>query len=601
MAQDRDQLGNLTFESSPGGLFDQGDDAAARNAQEAGGESQDYALDSKGWAIGTGTGSTKGYTPTNNSKYYAGLADSDATRAATAADLAEGYRNQAQAAAMEADSDVRAINGVVQRIEVLKAAVDSDVSHFDTEYARFLTLADKIDSDASAADTDARSADSDARAAAMSETNAAESARQAMGWAIDTENGTDPWSLNARGSSLRWAKASAASALESREARQDIILIRNQIDSDSEAIAGAISAATAYLNALETRVRMDSEEAAESARQAQIYEQDAQAEYLRARAEAVRSRSWAVGPSGDTDASGTDTDNAKYWAERAAAASLDTDVSDSEITLTAGLGLNGGGNFTLNQHADETLTFNLDSDNVTNLTRAGNNITVTYANGNTLEFPIGGGGAGPQDTDLTLTLNPSEIELNISGTQVVQANLSAPGFTISNQTFHVSDPDNNSVPITGTGNSRNLTVSRTTRRTITVSATATLTRTSDSMVFNNVSAPDAHIQVNLGWYRALINTPPTGINAMTDQGIWSRGEHNTQTITADGGDDRLFYALPNRTGGYRFHSGFVVYDTTNHGMINNGSGGPNSWTLYSVDDFDDSQNGATFTVTIEEA
>ena len=43
MAQNRDLTGNVTFDSSPGGLFDTGgDNAAAAAANEAGGDSKGF-------------------------------------------------------------------------------------------------------------------------------------------------------------------------------------------------------------------------------------------------------------------------------------------------------------------------------------------------------------------------------------------------------------------------------------------------------------------------------------------------------------------------------------------------------------------------------
>ena len=594
MAQNRDLTGNVTFDSSPGGLFDTGgDNAAAAAANEAGGDSRDFALDSKGWAIGNSTGSTKGYTPTNNSKYYSEVADSEATAAAASAaaaagsaSAAAGSATAAAASAMEADSDARAAAAAIARVDSDARAAIAAAARADSDARAAAAVVARVDSDASAADTDARNA-------ATSATNAAESARQAMGWAIDTENGTDPWSLNARGSSLRWAKESAASALQAREDRQDIILLRNQIEQDSEEIAGQIAAATAYLNGLESRVDTDVQVARDAAADAASDATEAERQAVLSQRHSYISQTWAVGPGGDTDSEGTSTNNARYWAQQAMNARLDTDLSDSEITLTAGTGLNGGGNFTLNQHQNETITFNLDSDNITNASRAGDTITLTKADGTTIEFTIGGGGGSGQEPDLKIDLSPDEVELAGSGTQAVSATFSASGFTLSDVTFTVRDPDNNNVPVTGTGNSRSVTVSRTTARSVRMTVGATLTRTSDNMVFTGQTA-SADFVVAPGWYRD-IGAQPGLITDMDNQGVWDNRNPNTQTITAEGGNRGLYYALPTRSGGYRFHSGFVVYNNTNLGAISS------DWTLYRIDDFDDSQNGTTFTITVEEA
>ena len=579
MAQNRDLTGNVTFDSSPGGLFDTGGDAtAAAAANEAGGDSQEFALDSKGWAIGVNTGSTKGYTPTNNSKYYSEVADSEAQVAAAAAITAT-----AAAAEAKADSEeiARAIEGIDSDVAAARAA-------------------------ATAAAASAMEADSDARAAAMVVAAVDSDARAAAAAAAEAKADSDGAASSAAAALIYRDQAQQADsdatqqAILAQERAADAQIFRNAAQAaaaaaarDSEEVAGQIVNVTAYLNALEARVRQDSEEAADSARDAQQYEEQAMAQFIAARREAVRARSWAVGPSGDTDTSGTDTDNARYWAERAMAASLDTDVSDSEITLRTSLGINGGGSFTLNQHMNETFNLSLDSDNITNATRAGNTITLTKADGTTLEFTIGGGGGGGQEPDLRISLSPSEVELQATGTQTVNATFSASGFTLSNVTFTVQDPDNNNVPVSGTGNARSVTVSRTTARVVTMTVGATLTRTSDNMVFEGQTAT-ARFTVAPGWYRD-VGPQPSAITDMDNQGVWHNSNDNTQTITANNSNRNLYYALPTRTGGYRFHSGFVVYSDTNLGAISA------DWTLYRVDDFDDSQTGATFTVEIEEA
>lgn len=592
MAQNRDLTGNVTFDSSPGGLFDTGGDAtAAAAANEAGGDSQEFALDSKGWAIGVNTGSTKGYTPTNNSKYYSEVADSEAQVAAAAAITATAAAAEAKADSEEIAIAIAGIDSDVAAARAAATAAAASAMEADSDARAAAMVVAAVDSDARAAAAAAAEAKADSDGAASSAAAASTSADQAKSWAVGPtapgEFGTD--TNNAR----FWAMFADTEATQAAESAGLALIYANRAAADSEQIAGQITNATAYLNALEARVRQDSEEAADSARDAQQYEEQAMAQFIAARREAVRARSWAVGPSGDTDTSGTDTDNARYWAERAMAASVDTDVSDSEITLRTSLGINGGGSFTLNQHMNETFNLSLDSDNITNATRAGNTITLTKADGTTLEFTIGGGGGGGQEPDLRISLSPSEVELQATGTQTVNATFSASGFTLSNVTFTVQDPDNNNVPVSGTGNARSVTVSRTTARVVTMTVGATLTRTSDNMVFTGQTAT-ARFTVAPGWYRD-VGPQPSAITDMDNQGVWHNSNDNTQTITANNSNRNLYYALPTRTGGYRFHSGFVVYSDTNLGAISA------DWTLYRVDDFDDSQTGATFTVEIEEA
>lgn len=594
MAQNRDLTGNVTFDSSPGGLFDTGGDAtAAAAANEAGGDSQEFALDSKGWAIGVNTGSTKGYTPTNNSKYYSEVADSEAQVAAAAAITATAAAAEAKADSEEIAIAIAGIDSDVAAARAAATAAAASAMEADSDARAAAMVVAAVDSDARAAAAAAAEAKADSDGAASSAAAAAVSEANAMGWAVDTETGLNPFNTNNRGSALHWAQDARARSVAAAESALDAQIAAQAAQADSEEIAGLIVNTRAYLDALEARVRQDSEEAADSARDAQQYEEQAMAQFIAARREAVRARSWAVGPSGDTDTSGTDTDNARYWAERAMAASLDTDVSDSEITLRTSLGINGGGSFTLNQHMNETFNLSLDSDNITNATRAGNTITLTKADGTTLEFTIGGGGGGGQEPDLRISLSPSEVELQATGTQTVNATFSASGFTLSNVTFTVQDPDNNNVPVSGTGNARSVTVSRTTARVVTMTVGATLTRTSDNMVFTGQTAT-ARFTVAPGWYRD-VGPQPSAITDMDNQGVWHNSNDNTQTITANNSNRNLYYALPTRTGGYRFHSGFVVYSDTNLGAISA------DWTLYRVDDFDDSQTGATFTVEIEEA
>ena len=605
MAQNRDSTGNVTFDSSPGGLFDTGgDNTSATSVAESTADARRYAEYAKEWAVGESAPPFTGFSDTNNSKYWA----------EQAAMHANSYDSETiKRYVAEADSEAeRARSWAVGPSAPAPGAYGTDVnnSHYWAQRSAASAAAAAADSDEIAqVVVDVNNAVADARAAAMQAAmdsdEAAASAAAASASNVQAGNARDA-AILARNAAQSAESGAQAAELAAQEASGDSQNFRDQAreaDSDAQRVAHDLSGFDtefrAYAAGLESDFDTELAEARGEAQSAAAASSESTRQAGISRHAAYIAQTWAVGPGGDTDSEGTATNNAHYWAMQAQSHSAAANVSDSEIQLVAGLGISGGGNFTLNGDSD-TITFNLDSENIVNASRSGNNVTLTYANGNTLEFPVGGGGTGPIDTDLRLSLNPGEIELNISGTQVVQANLSAPGFTLSNQTFHVADPDNNNVPISGSGNARDITLSRTTRRNITVSATATLTRTSDSQVFNNVSAQGT-VEVNVGWYRDLISAAPTGINTMDNQGVWSSGEHNTQTLTANNTGRHLYYALPIRSAGYRFHSGFVVYDATNLGNINNGSGGSDFWTLYRIEDFDDSQNGSTFTVTIEEA
>ena len=48
-----------------------------------------------------------------------------------------------------------------------------------------------------------------------------------------------------------------------------------------------------------------------------------------------------------------------------------TTANNNTITLTAGTGISGGGDFTLNQNADSSFTFNIDANQSGNITQFG--------------------------------------------------------------------------------------------------------------------------------------------------------------------------------------------------------------------------------------
>ena len=198
-----------------------------------------------------------------------------------------------------------------------------------------------------------------------------------------------------------------------------------------------------------------------------------------------------------------------------------TVVNDTDIAIFAGQGLNGGGVFSTNQEDSETIIINLDDDNLANISRAGNTITVTRADNDTFTFDVGSGGSvNPSQAQLSVRLSASDTELSTSAnTKTVTVTLSAnSGFTLSNGSVSVRDQHNASIPVSGSGTSFTFTVDRTIVGSLQVTGHATLTRTSDSTAYQE--SRNATFHVNRGWYSAFVATAPANVAAMTDQGVW---------------------------------------------------------------------------------
>ena len=267
---DLDPNAPKTAEQSPGGFFDEGgpgEVAAARSSAANAEDAREYAEDSRGWAVGTTTDALDGWSDTNNSRYYALEADSDARAAAAAIATVTAIEQRII-------RDSEEIQRNVDRVDSELVEIDSDLIAARAIFARIDSEAVRVDSDVVVAEAAAQAAEASATAAAGSASAAAMSASQAATSATNAANS---------------ATAAASSA---------------------SAAAGSASAAAASAASADSE-RVLAEAAARSADSERVLAEAARDE---ADSEAVRAKSWAVGPSG-TGTDGTDTNNARYWAE----------------------------------------------------------------------------------------------------------------------------------------------------------------------------------------------------------------------------------------------------------------------------------------------
>ena len=554
-----------TFDSSPGGFFDDvnqtpGTTSAATSADEA----LNWARDSRGWAVGDTETPIGGWTTTNNSKYWAGVAamitnglDSEQIWAAV-------RRAEAAAVAAGMDSDEAAVSATAAAASATAAA-----------------------NSVTEADSDARAAERARDQAQTLANNAATSALDARGYALEADSEAANARISAQDANRDAGLANTAATNAQNSANAADGYATNAANSATAAAGSATAAATSATNA------------ATSATNAATSASDAKGSDDRAHASAVRARSWAVGPAGDTDSSGTATNNAHYWAQQAESHAGSITVRDSEITITAGTNMVGGGSFTLNGF-DTDITIGMGTDNIVNAAVNGTTLTLTKNDGTTLDF-TGGGGTPLPNPNLSLSLNHTEFPLTMTGstTRTITATLTPnAGFTASAQNVSATDQSGSAITVTGSGNTWTFTININTPGQIRVAAHATLTRTSDSMVFTNQNAHGQTIDVDEEWYGGLLTAAPTDLAnfpAGSNLGVYTNND--SHEFTADGSaDHQLYLALPTRTGGYTFKSGELFLSRVDTGLVID-----SFWTWYRIRDFDNTHNGGTMTITVEEA
>ena len=554
-----------TFDSSPGGFFDQGSTPGVpASAAEDAANALRYANDARGWAVGDTDTPTDGWTNMNNSKYWAMIAQNAAN--ITDTDALRRILAQAEAArdaAIEADSDAT-------------------------------RQAEMADSDARAAARVIVETDSDARAAEMFRDQAQTLANNAAQSAIDARGDA----MAAAGSAAEAATdAGDADAAASRAANSATDAMNSANNAAQSATQAANSATTAETQA--NSAAASATEAATSATNAAQSAGEALAADNRAHDSATRARSWAVGPTGDTDASGTATNNAHYWAQQAEAHAAGNRPSDSEIRITVGSNLIGGGNFTLNG-SDTDINIAMDTDNLVNGYIDGHNLVLVKNDGDTVTF-TGGGGTPLPDPNVNMELNHDEFPLEMSApfARTITATITpGTGFTASNIVLTVVDQSGNAVTVSGTGNTRTFSININTPGTVVVTGTVTLTRTADSMVFTGRGLPRRTVDIDEEWYGGLLDTAPTDLTdfpAGANLGVYTNND--SHEFTADGSaDHQLYLALPTRTGGYTFKSGELFLSRVDTGSVID-----SFWTWYRIRDFDNTHNGGTMTITVEEA
>ncbi len=164
----------------------------------------------------------------------------------------------------------------------------------------------QLNAKVSAAAVSAQNAANSASAAKTSQTAAATSATNAK----SSQTAAATSATNAKTSETNAASSKTAAATSATNAKT----------SETNAASSKTAAATSATNAKtsETNAASSKTAAATSATNAKTSETNAASSKTAAATSATQAKSWAVGPSG-TGTSGTDTNNAKYWAERAKA------------------------------------------------------------------------------------------------------------------------------------------------------------------------------------------------------------------------------------------------------------------------------------------
>ena len=246
------------------------------------------------------------------------------------------------------------------------------------------------------------------------------------------------------------------------------------------------------------------------------------------------------------------------------------------------------------------VTSNITDANVTNAKLQHSTITingVTVALGTSATIPTGGGPNPPVDqSPLNLGVQPNEVTYAGSGTTTVTATLTVDsGFSLNAGTTSVSASDTSNHPITVTrvsDTSFTFPVQRSEVGSIHVAASGTVTQSSDDSESTHTVTTTIH--VDRPWYSSISATQPSNVSSMTDNGVLANDEETTYTTTGNA-SAHLYIALVTRSGGYEFKSGELYLTATNVGTVSS------AWTLYRIDDFDNTSTGDTLSISIVEA
>ena len=206
----------------------------------------------------------------------------------------------------------------------------------------------------------------------------------------------------------------------------------------------------------------------------------------------------------------------------------------------------------------------------------------------------GGSGPAPVQSQLTLSLNPSEIEVESGGSlrSVVLNLTTTAGFTIQDSTVVVHDQLNRTLGFSSVATTQyTFLVDPSIEGSVHISASAHVTEDGVTPVVTHTDTRDATIHVDLGWYTELDNVDPADETTMVDRGIWTGSERHV--FTAMGlGTEQAFVGTPaNVTVQYR--SG-LLFLATRDVVTANGI------NIVELLDFDDSVDGQTLTVEITE-
>lgn len=323
-----------TSETNAAGSATNAANSATNSANSATTATQKATL-AESWAVG-GTGTRTGEN-TNNSKYYSQQASTSATNAANSASAASTSATEAADSASVAESQK---NTAILAANTAASHANGAGHSADAAAASETNAA----SSASAAATSETNAANSASAASTSATNAANSASaastsvtDAKNWAVGpsgTGSGTNTnnakyYATQASTSATNAANSASTATTKASEASTSA----TNADNSADSAATSASTATTKANAASTSAT----NAANSASAAATSETNAASSASAASTSETNAKNWAVGPSGS--GSGTNTNNAKYYATQAStsatnAATSATNASNSASTAT---------------------------------------------------------------------------------------------------------------------------------------------------------------------------------------------------------------------------------------------------------------------------
>ena len=621
--EDSSATSGTTSEGSPGGLFERGGTVEAglpASVYEA--NAKTWAEIAAKWAVGPTDFAAEGYdgySDTNNSKYwaeqsqdaasaasgYATAAENSATQAAASATAANGSATAAAASAASAATAQAAAEAAQAAAEAAETAAANSATAAATSASEASTSATNASNSASNAAASATAAATSATQAAASASAAATSATQAAASATAAATSASAAALsqtNAATSATAAAASASTAATDASEAEGYRDDARAYADADGPHAGVWASTDTLYaqhtLNNTPngTHVLFDINgitgfNSTDTIRVYQNFDQVTRytgsgvvpaGQYAISQLLNTVSVTFGTAPPTDdrldifiaeTDEISLD-ESVPFKAQEAEYHVLTGTVQDATITLAAGTNLSGGGSFTVNQAANETITFNA----------------------------TGGGSNPPPPSERpTITLSATEVAED-SGAQSITGTIAvASGYTYDGTGTDEGSAGTDTIHATaGT-----ITHSAVTANTFTWAftaaqiqnpgthtVTANVTATHDSVEYTHQAS--ATYTVYRIWYTAVRTSIPTALSDMSSQGRFNNPETHTFTQNSSGTAE-AYIALPTRSGGYYFgtgRNGIFNLEVTNHGVFGT------DFTLYSFDLGDDDE---TYIVYISEA